>query len=443
MKFYGRSAELEALRGARKMASHNAQFTIVTGRRRVGKTELINKAFNDGAQDYVYLLITRQLEKPLCAMLQSEIERVLGYRISMLGKAERLIELVKVVFQAAVDKPLTLVIDEFQDIDKIDSAFYSELQGLWDQYHKQAKINFVVSGSIYRLMTKIFFNRHEPLYGRCTAHLHLDPFPVSVVKEILADHNPRYSNDDLLTLWTITGGVAKYIELLMDVNANCRKKMIKAFFGSTATFIDEGRNVLSDEFGKDNGTYFSIMASIASGRTRFSEIENSAGVEVGTYLANLERTYGLIRKTLPLFAKATGKNAAYGISDCFFRFWFRFVFKNQNLIELKRYDVLQDLVQRDLDAFSGKALESYFTVKFIEEKRYTQIGGWWDRRSENEIDLVCDDEVSGRLDFFEVKRDPKRINIAALQKKSEAFFAKNPQMARRKVSFGGLSILDM
>ena len=92
---------------------------------------------------------------------------------------------------------------------------------------------------------------------------------------------------------------------------------------------------------------------------------------------------------------------------------------------------------------SERALEQYFRWKFIEEKKYTRMDSWWDRKGENEIDLVCDDEVAGRLDFFEVKRDSKRIDLDSLQKKSMAFFAKNPQMVQRKVSFGGLSIQDM
>ena len=123
--------------------------------------------------------------------------------------------------------------------------------------------------------------------------------------------------------------------------------------------------------------------------------------------------------------------------------WFRFVFKNADLIELKRFDLLRDILRRDYETFSGIALEGYFRQKFVEERRYTKIGGWWDRRGENEIDLVCDDSVGGRLDFYEVKRDASRIDLKRLQEKSVAFFQKNPSMKDRKVSFDGLSLRDM
>jgi AAA+ ATPase superfamily predicted ATPase len=124
-------------------------------------------------------------------------------------------------------------------------------------------------------------------------------------------------------------------------------------------------------------------------------------------------------------------------------FWFRFIFRNSDLIELKRFDVLKSILQRDYDVFSGFALESYFKQKFIEEQRYTRIGNWWDRRGENEIDLVCEDALTDSLAFFEVKRDKTRISMNTLMDKTTAFFAKNPQLKSHKTSFNSLSLDDM
>ena len=107
------------------------------------------------------------------------------------------------------------------------------------------------------------------------------------------------------------------------------------------------------------------------------------------------------------------------------------MFKNADLIELKRFDLLRDILRRGYETFSGIALEGYFRQKFVEERRYTKIGGWWDRRGENEIDLVCDDSADGLLDFYEVKRDASRIDLKRLQEKSVAFLQKNPDMKDR------------
>ena len=151
----------------------------------------------------------------------------------------------------------------------------------------------------------------------------------------------------------------------------------------------------------------------------------------------------MIRRKLPAFSAGSSRQSNYEIEDCFFRFWFRFVWKNMYLRELQRFDVMRNYAARDFEVFSGYALERYFYWKFVEEKRYTRMDAWWDRKGENEIDLVCDDEINGNLDFFEVKRNPAKINLQSVERKSVAFFAKNPLLAKRNARFAGLSIEDM
>ena len=377
----------------------------------------------------------------MCAGFQEEIGRVLN--LPVVGTAQHFEELFWIVAEESKRRPVTLVIDEFQEFFRVNESVFSSMADIWDDAQKKSKLNLVVCGSINRLMNRIFKDRSEPLYGRNTGLLHVHPFKVSVLKNILAEHSPRCTNDDLLSLWTMTGGVARYVEQLMDDGAFTRKKMLDSIFRLDSSYLDEGVSILVQEFGKEYGTYFSILSAIASGYTEHSQIKNEVGTDVGTHLAKLENEYGLVRRRLPIFAASSSKRSVYEIDDCFFRYWFRFVWKNLYLKELQRFDVMRDLAARDYEVFSGRALEQYFRWNFIEEKKYTRMDSWWDRKGENEIDLVCDDEVAGRLDFFEVKRDSKRIDLDSLQKKSMAFFAKNPQMAQRKVSFGGLSIQDM
>ena len=104
---------------------------------------------------------------------------------------------------------------------------------------------------------------------------------------------------------------------------------------------------------------------------------------------------------------------------------------------------LREIVERDYDVFSGIALEGYFRRKFIEEGRYSRIGGWWDRKGENEIDLVCENEFRKTLDFYEVKRDRSRIDLNDLERKSKAFLDKNPSKWELKRTLSGLSLEDM
>ena len=441
MDFCGRQEELRELAKIRERSRGCAQFTVVTGRRRVGKTELIEKAFNDGETPYLYFLVTQRSEKDLCAILQEEANKVVTPPI--LGSAERFSQLFEAIMAYSASKPLTLVIDEFQEFDKIDRGIFGEMQGVWDRLHKKSRLNLVVCGSVNRLMTKIFFDDSQPLYGRNTGKLSITPFPVSLLKSVIAEHNASHSRRDLLALWTLTGGIARYVELFVDSRALTRKKMLDNVFSLSSSYIDEGRVILSEEFGKEYGVYFSILSAISAGRTSFAEIKNIVGADIGGQLTKLETTYAFISKKQPVFDKATNKNCLYQIDDCFVRFWFRFVYKYMHLIEQKKLRLLEEVVERDLDAFSGFALEQYFKAKFLEDGKYTRIGSWWDRKGENEIDLVCENEFSGALDFYEVKLDARRYDDTELRTKVAAFFRKHPEMMRSGYGVHGISLSDM
>ena len=441
MEFFGRKEEVSALRRIRAAAVENARMTVLTGRRRVGKTALAREALDDGKLPYVHLPITRQPEVTLCEQLQAECEDVLHLDIH--GTCRRFGELFKVLMAESVKRPFTLVLDEFQEFDRTNPGVFGDIQSVWDRYQPRSKINLVISGSVNRLMNKIFFSDNEPLYGRNTGHLQLLPFKVSLIKEIFRAYHPKYKPSDLLALWTLTGGVARYVDLLMSEKAYTRKAMLETVFDPTSFYLDEGRTILADEFGPDYGTYFTILAVLSSGQTTSAELKNALGCEVGGYLAKLENQYGIISKRQPLFEKSSTKNFHYQIDDCFFRFWFRFVFKHRYLQELGRYDRMRELADRDFDVFSGYSLERYFQWKMREEASYTRMGAWWDRKGENEIDLVCEDETRGRLSFFEVKTDARRLDLDALRVKSGAFLAKNPEKRELDLSFGGLSLDDM
>jgi len=264
--------------------------------------------------------------------------------------------------------------------------------------------------------------------------------------EILAEHSPkgRCKPEDLLTLWTLTGGVARYVEQFMDEGAVTSKAMLDSAFRNSSPMLDEGKVVLIQEFGKDYGTYFSILAAVASGRTTYGEIKNEIGLEPGAYLDKLERDYGILERKQPLNASPKGKNGMYKIEDRFFRFWFRFIYRYQYLIESGRFNELRAIVDRDFATYSGESLESYFRAKFLETENYTRAGGWWDRKGENEIDIVAEDEIGKRLDFFEIKRDVRDIRIGALEAKAMAYFDKNGAKDEDwSVRYVGLSLKDM
>ena len=439
MRFFDRHSEIEELRKIRELSRESARFTVLTGRRRVGKTELVKQAYSD--EPFVYFYVSRKTQVGLCEEFREIAAKALGRAVP--GRIERFPEIFRFICEEAVARPITLVIDEFQDFARIDESVFSEIARDWDEFHVRAKLNLVVSGSINRLMTQIFEDREAPLYGRNTGRIKLAPFSVSVMKEILSFHNPAYTNEDLLALWSFTGGVARYVALLMDAKAVTKEGMIAEVVRPNSSFFDEGKVVLIEEFGKDYATYFTILSAIAAGKTSRDRIETACGGEVSGYLTKLERHYGLIAKKQPIFEANERKNCLYRIDDCFFRFWFRFVFKYAYLLEMEMFDELRGIVERDYEVFSGQALEDYFRRKSIDEHRYSRLGGWWDRKGENEIDAVGENEFHGTIEFVEIKRDAERIRLDALRNKAEAFFEKNPDKRSRTVSYRGFSVRDM
>jgi AAA+ ATPase superfamily predicted ATPase len=335
------------------------------------------------------------------------------------------------------------VIDEFQDFFRVNKAVYSEMQDIWDEYEKTSKINLVVCGSIYSLMQKIFKQKKEPLYGRQTAELRVRPFKPSVLKQIMADAKPDYSQEDLLALFAFTGGVAKYVGQLVDGGALDKDAMIRHIVSPNSTFLNEGKNNLIEEFGKDYGIYFSILSCIARGKNTRSEIEDVIGKEVGGYLTNLAEEYELISKRQPMFEKSANKNVRYELDDVFYSFWFRFIFKYSYIIEIENYAKLQEIIGRDYSTFSGLMLERYFHRVAMESGEFTRIGRWWDRRGENEIDMIAEDEISDSVTFYEIKRQADEISIGVLKQRAEVMLQGTHAFKKYNIRYKGLSMEEM
>ena len=439
MRFFDRVEELQMLTEIERRSRSNAQFTVVTGRRRVGKTSLLTRAFPDS--NFAYLFVERKSEKDLCQTFKEELSLQLG--MTIYGAPDEFTQIFEAIMHFASEKPITLVIDEFQEFLKINPAVFSGIQKIWDLNKDKAKINLIVSGSVYTLMHKIFKSKKAALYGRETAFMKIEPFRISVLKEILSEYSQQFTNEDLLALWAFTGGVAKYVGLLMDAGAVTRDKMIDYMVREDSVFVDEGRSVLIDEFGKEFGTYFSILSAIASGKNTRNEISQVIGRDVGGYLTRLENDYSIVDKKQPMFAAASAKGARYCLTDNFFIFWFRFVFKYGYLLEIKGYDRLREIIRRDYETFSGFALERYFKESFIESGEWTRLGAWWDRKGENEIDLLAENEIEGTYAVCEVKREKARINLEAVKAKYEAFVKSSGKWKRAKPKFIALSMGDM
>ena len=439
MKFYNRTTEIAELQRIKGMAyDDHSKLTVITGRRRIGKTSLILNALKDDV--IIYLFVGRKSEADLCNVFCAEIERQLSVFVP---KMDSFVAVFRFLLEQGKNQKFTLVIDEFQEFININESVYSDIQNYWDQYRSTTNVNFIVSGSIYSLMTKIFQDKKEPLFGRADAMIKLSPFTTSVLKEIMRDYKPDYTNDELLALYTYTGGVPKYVELLVDNKALTIQKMIKYVCQSDSPFIDEGRNLLIQEFGKKYGNYFSILDAISSGINTQSQIEAFMGEKsIGGQLSKLETVYEVIKKQRPLFAKEGSQTVRYEVSDNFLRFWFRYIERNRTLIELGNYEGLSRLITEDYTTYSGKTLELYFKQKMQESCEYKAIDSWWESKgSQNEIDIVAI-KIDNRKAFVaEVKRQKKNFKPQLLEAKIE--FLKTKVLNKYSIDWACLDIADM
>ena len=435
MRFYGRVEELSELKRIKDVSLKESRFTVITGRRRIGKTSLMLRSVE--GTEFIYIFISRKSEVLLCEEIQSMME---DHGIRVLGKATRFRDLFRELMLYSIDHPITVIIDEFQDIEYVNRSIFSGMQEVWDLNKDAARINLLVSGSVHSMMDRIFEDSKEPLFGRPTGKIMLNPLPISLMKEILRDNNPDYSNEDLLVFFMLTGGVPYYMQLLMDNSMIDKDSMLGYVLRNGSALLTEGKDLLVSEFGNDYRIFFSVMQLISSGKERRSEMEDVLGIELGAYLRRLESEYGLIKQIRPAFSEKGSRNSHWIISDMYLRFYFRFINPRFGLIESGRADLLLRQTLNELQDYEGRALEEYFRRKIAEEDTYTQICSYWNRKGDVKIDIIVLDDVLKTARIIEVKRNREKMDINVLKAKAESI---SQPLKGYEVTFNGLSLEDV
>lgn len=436
MDYFGRDDVLELLNEERVLSDSSARLTLVIGRRRIGKTYIIRKSLEQ--EQSLYLLAMNEGENTLCQRLQQQIVEELG--ISIYGRVENMYALFDILFNHATEHHLNLVIDEVQEFFYVRQSIFADMQAAWDKYKDRMKINMIVCGSIYSLMRHLFDDRKQVMYGRLTRRIDMRPFSIATLKQILQRYAPEYTNDDLLCLYALTGGIPKYVETLIDRRAYDRDAMLRCFCDPSSPFVVEGADLMNMEFRRESSIYYSILSLIAEGHTSIGEIESVVKMPISAYLRNLEVNYSLVEHVRPIFASPRSQGVRYRIADNFMLFWFRFIYPYQGLVAMQRGDRLLQIVENGYQQYIGYVLERYFRQLFYEEGSWTNIGGWWDARGTSEIDLVAVDDISRRICIAEVKMQKSRASIPLLMSKAEKI---KSHFHHYTVEYRTLSVEDM
>lgn len=453
MKFYNRETELSRLSEIATLSLKTSHMVVITGRRRIGKTELIRQ-FSRGRRDILYLFVSKK--KP--HILLEEFRDILAERIPLIKTAafRSFEDLFSFIFSYMKEHPVIMVFDEFQNFESVDSSVFSILQNHWDREKSKIKGAFVFIGSVFTLMQKIFEGKKEPLFGRATSKLYIEPLTPVAIAEILSDYHLD-SAAHLPFYYTLFGGIPKYYFLLdrYRLFGKPHVEVIKKLYcESDAALQNEGRELLIEEFGKNYHLYFSILQVIAGGETQMARIADGAGINVNSiskYLDELTSYYRVLERRIPVtedrYEKKIGR---YYIKDPALRFWFRYIFRNQSLIEIGDERSLTAKILDDLSTFMGRSFEELVRALLIQKNTgdiipfgFTKIGDFWTRRGDVEIDIIALNEEEETILFAECKLKGNKFSQEDAKRLKEKSNSVKWKANRRKEYFALFSAEDI
>ena len=408
-----------------EFSKKDAGLMVLYGRRRVGKTSLIEE-FTKGKKT-IYFMADKQVERDLQKRLQQAMARSL--RDSLMERVD---------FASWDDlfdywleredfsRKVVLVLDEFQYIAKVNPAFPSILQRLWDQKLKERNIFLILCGSLINMMYATTLSYESPLYGRRTGQIKLDPIPF----EHYAGFFPEMSPLKRLEFYAVTGGVPKYIESIMPEKSIFENIRLNIISKNSYLYI-EPRFILNEEV-TETLNYFSILKAIAEGEHKIGNIASRIGIKANILTKYLDVLINLdvLERQVPVTEEMPEKSkmGLYFIKDHFFRFWFRYLFPNQSYLEIEEYEQVMKLIEKDFAKFVGPVYEKVCIEKipilagdgrlpFRPEK----WGRWWTRSEE--IDLVALNTETQEILFGECKWSDKPVGtdiLRSLKAKAES-----------------------
>lgn len=387
-KFIDRESELEFLR--ERYNSEKPELIILYGRRRIGKTYLLQKFLSEVGGIY---LLAEESE----TILEDFSERLATY-FSDSFLQENPLQNWRAFFTYLAEKSaerLVVVIDEVQYIAKSQKDFLSILQKYWDLYLSNTGIMLILCGSLVSFMEGIL-SAKSPIYGRRTGAWKVEEMDFFNIKKF----HPL-STEEAVYVYSVFGGVPQYwADYNPKLNFWDNLKVLLLSKGSK--YYDEPKYLLKQEL-RDVSRYFSILRAIALEYNRFGQIADKAKIDVnslGKYLSVLEEM-GYIGEEKPIVGRG---RSIYKINDRLFNFWFRFVYPRKSEIEMS-LDITEDIKPR-FNEYVGLVFEDIAKQFLIRLNRqdvveFTKIGRWWHKGEE--IDIVALNEREKKVLFVEVK----------------------------------------
>lgn len=425
--FIGREKEIADLNEL--YSQDKFQLFVLYGRRRVGKTTLLNEFCKD--KETIFYSAEQSNEKLNLEKFSSLVFNFYGE--NNLAPFSSWTNALSYIDDRQKDKKLVLVIDEFPYLVRKNKALLSELQHLIDHKLTRGNLFIILCGSYMGFMEKEVLGSKSPLFGRRTAQLHMKPFNYQTSSKFLNG----FSNEEKLELYGAFGGTPLYLQQINN-NESFEENIKRSYLKVTSYLYEEALLLLRQEV-QEPGVYSAIIEAIASGYTKANEISTKIGEDSAKCLKYIKTLceLGILHKETPFGEKEASRKTIYGISDFMFRFWYRYVFANRTLIETgAQQAVWLKKIEPDYNGYMGLVFEKV-CADYLSDKNakgelpilFTSIGRWWGTNpvthGQEEIDLVANDRKD--YIFGECKWRNEKLDLSILRElKTKAdIFSKN------------------
>jgi len=373
--FVDRDDELDRLTDC--YDSETADFVVIYGRRRLGKSELVRQSIAD-RDDTVYYQAVE-------STAQNQLEQFVDTATAQFPSLQNVRRDWEALLEALGDDDAIVVIDEFPFLVEEDESLPSRIQRVWDMELQETGMTLVLVGSSISVMEDKVLSGSAPLYGRRTATIDLKPLDVADARQFF----PEYDPETAITTWSIYGGTPYYLQTV-DPDQSLGTNVQQTILSERGLLHTEPEFLLRTELRQPN-TYFSILRALAHGRRTPNEIAGMAGVESGSlssYLQKLRRLR-LVERHIPVTESPTAsKRGRYRIAAPLFRFWFRFIYGNQDQLRILGEDAYDELVVPELTDYVSPLFERLCqqALPNLIDGKFRDVGQWWFK--EHELDVL-------------------------------------------------------
>lgn len=374
VEFVDRDEELDQLTECYE--SDTADFVVIYGRRRLGKSELIRQSIAD-RDDAIYYQAVE-------STAQNQLEQFVDTATAQFPSLRNVRRDWEALFEALSEEDAIVVIDEFPFLIEEDESLPSRIQRVWDMQLQETGMTLVLVGSSISVMEEKVLSGSAPLYGRRTATIDLKSLSASDTRQFF----PAYDPETAITAWSIYGGTPHYLQTI-DPDQSLATNVQQSILSERGLLYTEPEFLLRTELRQPN-TYFSILRALAHGRRTPNEIAGMAGVEsqsLSTYLQKLRRLR-LVERHIPVTASPTAsKRGRYRIAAPLFRFWFRFVYGNQDRLRILGENAYDEFVAPEIADHVSPLFERLCqrALPRLVDRQFSNIGQWWFKQHELDV----------------------------------------------------------